>query len=180
MVSPAADVYPKDLEREVVLKDGTSVHLRPIRSDDAVRLIRLYERLSRQSAYQRFFTTMKRLPPDWAGVLARVDYVRRLALVVSSSADPDAEIVAVGRYEPAPEAGTVEVAFAVEDAWQNRGPGSVLFLALLAAAVARGIGRFRAFVLADNRRMLDLIVRFTDIRERSMDAGVVELLFAPR
>jgi GNAT superfamily N-acetyltransferase len=179
MASPAAGTYPHDLERDVVLKDGTSVRLRPIRSDDAPRLIRLYERLSQRSAYQRFFTVMKRLPPDWARVAATVDYVQRLALVALPGPDPAAEIVAVGRWEPTAEPAVVEVAFAVEDGWQNRGLGSVLFRTLLEAAVARGFRRFRAFVLGDNRRMLDLITRFTDVRERSMQAGVVEVLFAP-
>jgi hypothetical protein len=35
-------------------------------------------------------------------------------------------------------------------------------------------------VLADNRRMLDLIVRFGDIRERKTEQGITEILFTPR
>jgi hypothetical protein len=35
-------------------------------------------------------------------------------------------------------------------------------------------------VLGDNRRMLDLLTRFTDIRERQLEAGVVSLLFERR
>jgi len=43
-----------------------------------------------------------------------------------------------------------------------------------------GIRRFRAYVLADNRRMLDLMTRFTNIRERKLEAGVVTLDFERR
>ena len=50
----------------------------------------------------------------------------------------------------------------------------------LDAAEARGIRRFRAYVLADNSRMLDLLSRFTEIRERHLEAGVVNLLFERR
>jgi hypothetical protein len=47
-------------------------------------------------------------------------------------------------------------------------------------AEARGITMFRASVLADNPRMLDMIARFGDIRRRTMEYGVVELLFTAR
>jgi len=72
--------YPKELEREIVLRDGARLRLRPIRPEEQDRLIELYGRLGSHTAYQRFFTVMKRLPPDWARLLANVDYQRRLAL----------------------------------------------------------------------------------------------------
>jgi RimJ/RimL family protein N-acetyltransferase len=180
-VEPAdAAPYPTELERDVTLKDGTRVHLRPIRPDDAPRLGALYERLSRYTAYQRFFTVMKRLPPDWALILATVDYRQRLALVVEFETVAGFELIAVGRYEPTVEPDTVEVAFVVQDGWQNKGLGTILFQEVLRAATARGIRRFRAYVLADNRRMLDLIARFGNVTERKTEQGVTELLFAPR
>ena len=93
--------------------------------------------------------------------------------------DPDA-LIAVARYEPAGEVGAAEVAFVVQDDWQDRGLGTVLFSELLAAAQMNGIQRFRAWVLADNRRMLDLIARLGDVSQRSIDQGVVELSFTAR
>lgn len=38
----------------------------------------------------------------------------------------------------------------ISDDWQDRGLGSVVLADLLAATEARGIRRFRAYVLADN------------------------------
>jgi RimJ/RimL family protein N-acetyltransferase len=172
--------YPRELERDVTLKDGTALHIRPIRPEDAPRLIEFYDRLSRHSAYQRFFSIMKRLPPDWARMLATVDYRRRLALVAERGPAPAPELVGVGRYEPTEDPNTVEVAFVVQDGLQGQGLGAILLEHLLDAAEARGIHRFRAYVLADNRRMLDLLTRLTDIRERQLDAGVVTLLFERR
>ena len=172
--------YPRELEREVTLKDGTRLHLRPIRPEDAPRLIDFYDHLSQHTAYQRFFTIMKRLPPDWARLLATVDYQRRLAIVAESGPATAPELVAVARYEPTSDPETAEVAFVVHDRLQGRGLGLVLLNHLLEAGEARGIRRFRAYVLADNTRMLDLIARFTDIRERSLDAGVADILFERR
>lgn len=172
--------YPTDLESDVTLKDGTELHLRPIRPEDAPRLIDFYDRLGRHTAYQRFFSIMKRLPPDWARLLATVDYRSRLALVAERGPAPAPELVGVGRYEPTEDPNTVEVAFVVQDGLQGQGLGAILLQHLLEAAEARGIRRFRAHVLADNRRMLDLLTRFTEIRERQLDAGVVTLLFERR
>ena len=58
------------------------------------------------------------------------------------------------------------MAFVILDAWQNRGLGTILFQALLAAGAARGFRRFRAWILADNMRMLDLIHRYGDIEQQ--------------
>ena len=174
--------YPRELVQDVKLRDGSYIHIRPIRPEDAPRLQELYGRLSRDTAYHRFFTVMKRLPPDWAQVLATVDYRRRLALVAEHDGPPGVgvEIIAVGRYEPTDEPDTVEVAFVVEDGWQGRGLGTILVREVLDSSAARGIRRFRAYVLSDNRRMLDLITRFGDVRERKTEQGVTELLFTRR
>lgn len=172
--------YPRELEREVVLRDGARLRLRPIRPEDQDRLITFYDRLSRHTAYQRFFTVMKRLPPNWAHLLANVDYERRLALLAEHGLPEDPELVGVARYEPTGQADMAEIAFVIQDGWQNRGLGTLMLDALLAAAEARGIRRFRAYVLASNARMIDLLVRFTDVQERRMESGVTELLLARR
>lgn len=172
--------YPRELEQDITLKDGTGLRLRPIRPEDAPRLIEFYDRLSRHTAYQRFFTVMKRLPPDWARLHAAVDYRRRLALVVERGPVDAPELLAVARYEPTDDPETAEVAFVVQDGFQGRGLGVLLLDRLLEAGEARGMRRFRAYVLADNTRMLDLLARFTDIRERRVDGGVADILFERR
>lgn len=172
--------YPRELERDVRLRDGSLVHLRPIRPDDRDRLIQLYDRLSYDTAYHRFFTVMKRLPPDWAQILATVDYRRRLALVAERPTAAGPELVGVARWEPAGRLDTAEVALVVQDAWQGKGLGRILLDALLAAAEARGIRRFVAWVLADNTRMLGLLSRHTDIESRRLSEGVVEVVFRRR
>ena len=172
--------YPKELEREIVLRDGARLRLRPIRSEDQDRLIAFYDRLSRHTAYQRFFTVMKRLPPDWAHLLANVDYQSRLALIAEHGPAEAPELVGVARYEPTDRPDTGEVAFVIQDGWQNRGLGTIMLDELLAAAEARGIRRFRAWVLANNTRMIDLLSRFTDVGERRTESGVTELVLTRR
>jgi RimJ/RimL family protein N-acetyltransferase len=179
MGAPMA-AYPEELEREIVLRDGARLHLRPIRPEDQDRLVAFYDRLSRHTAYQRFFSVMKRLPPDWAHLLANVDYQRRLALLAEHGPPDAPELVGVARYEPTDREDTAEIAFVIQDGWQNRGLGTILLDELLAAAEARGIRRFRAWVLASNARMIDLLMRYTDVRERRTESGVTELLLTRR
>jgi RimJ/RimL family protein N-acetyltransferase len=169
--------YPAELEHDVVLKDGRVVRIRPIRPDDAWRLQDLHSRLSVNTAYQRFFSVVKRLPPDWARTLATVDYQRRLALVAEDPAGTG-ELIAVGRYDAIDESDAVEVAFVVQDSWQNGGLGTIIFKEILRAAAVRSYRCFRAYVLADNQRMLDLITRFTRIESRKVEQNVIDLRFA--
>ena len=179
MGAPMA-AYPKELEREIALPDGARLRLRPIRPEDQDRLIAFYDRLSRHTAYQRFFAAMRRLPPDWAHFLANVDYERRLALIAEHGPADEPELIGVARYEPTNQVDTAEIAFVIQDRWQNRGLGTRMLDALLTAATARGIRRFRAYVLASNMRMIDLLVRFMDVQERVTQSGVTELLLTRR
>lgn len=172
--------YPRELVRTVTLKDGVSVRIRPIRPDDEPRLVDLYERLSRHTAYQRFFTVLRRLPTDWYHFFANVDYVRRLALVAERETVAGPQIIGVGRYEPSDEPDMAELAFVVEDGWQGRGLGARLLEAVLEAADARGRRRFRAYVLADNYRMLRLLATRTLVEERRTEEGVTGLRFRRR
>jgi acetyltransferase len=162
--------------KPVMLTDGTQVTLRHIRPEDESALTALYERLSPQTAYQRFFTVMRRLPPDWAHILANVDYDRRTAI---AALGPGGELIGVARYIYDERAQEAEIAIVIEDRWQGRCLGTRLLGELIAYAEARGIRRFRAYVLGDNLRMFKLIRRVTTILERQLDSGVVSLLLAP-
>jgi RimJ/RimL family protein N-acetyltransferase len=176
---PTPNRYPEELEREVTLADGTLLRIRPVVPEDETRLMTFHGRLSLHTAYQRFFTHLKRLPPDWAHFFANVDYCQRMALVAERSWDWRPELVGVARYEPPDEEGIAEMAIVLQDYWQGRGLGAMLLEDLLRAGEACGIHRFRALVLADNDRMLALLSRVANIQQRTTDQGVVNVVFTP-
>jgi GNAT superfamily N-acetyltransferase len=148
--------YPLDLERDVTLRDGSTIRLRPIRPDDVGRLQAFHGRLSRDSIFFRFFSPLPVLTDERAAYFTTVDYDRRLALVATVG-DADAEeILGVVRYDRV-GADRAEVALIVEDRMQHHGIGSVLLEAIIAAARTRGVRTFSADVLAENRRMLRLL-----------------------
>ncbi|MEV5826191.1 GNAT family N-acetyltransferase [Spirillospora sp. NPDC052242] len=165
--------YPVQWEADVVLSDGGTAHLRPIRRDDAELLRVFYARLSPESIYYRFFSPRPRLTDREIEHFTGVDYDRRVGLIATIGE----EMVAVVRYDrlaDAPE--TAEVAFLVEDAHQGRGIGNVLLEHIAAAARERGVRRFVASVLPDNRRMTRVFREAGYQAEQRFEEGVIELV----
>lgn len=171
-VSPDPARYPRELERDVVT-GGLRYHVRPIRPEDAPRLVRLHARLSTRSVYLRFFSVHPTLSDAEVARFTVVDYERRLALVATVGD----EIIGVARYDRAPGDSEAEVAFVVDDVHQHRGVGSELLDQLADAALARGVTTFRAETLAENRTMLDVFHHAGFPVTSSTASGVVTLRF---
>jgi GNAT superfamily N-acetyltransferase len=147
--------YPGADEQDVALKDGTAMHLRPIREGDEAGLLALYDRLSPESLYFRFFAVPDK-DAGKAAYLTHVDYEERYAVVAEAAG----AIVGVARWERlADRPGHAEVAFTVADEFQGRGLGGILFRRLAALARGREITIFEAEVLKNNERMLRVFER---------------------
>jgi acetyltransferase len=165
--------YPKHWEADVVLTDGGTAQLRPIRPDDADRLQAFHARLSPQTVYNRFFAYRPVLSDADVARFTVVDHDRRGALVAMLRD----EIIGVVRYEGLKNGTDAEVAFIVEDAHQGRGLGPLLLEHLAAAARERGIERFVASVLPGNRAMLSVFRSAGYEVSRQLEEGYVELDF---
>jgi acetyltransferase len=124
-----------------------SVTARPIRDDDADRVVRFFERLSTDTVYKRFFTAMPRLNPRMLRYLVDVDHDRRETLVALCRD----EIIAMAGYDRVGDRPTVaEAAVVVEDGWQRHGVGRFLLRQLGFRARQAGIQTFEATVLSTN------------------------------
>ncbi|MFF2266664.1 GNAT family N-acetyltransferase [Cellulosimicrobium cellulans] len=180
------DRYPVEWEADVVLRDGTTTHVRPIRPEDADALQRFHVGQSERSTYLRFFAPMERLSERDLERFTRVDHVDRVALVAVRPRDgadvgaPDAEagaqedIIGVARFDRT-GASEAEVAFNIADSAQGRGLGSVLLEHVAAAARERGVRRFTAEVLPQNGKMLAVFREAGyDVRQQ-MDDGFVQV-----
>lgn len=138
---------------DVALKDGSTVHIRPIRPEDLEGMLALWERLSPETIRLRFFapTTMD------AGRIryfTELDYQQRFALV----AELGGRLIGVARFDRlAEDPQAAEFAVLVEDAHQGRGIGTALLRALMTPARDLGIQQFHGEVLAENTSMLRVI-----------------------
>ena len=165
-----AQPYPDHWEADVVLSDGGTAHLRPIAPSDAELLQAFHARLSPESIYFRFFAPYPRLSPRDIARFTTVDYDNRVALIATIGG----EMVAVVRYDRiTPD--EAEVAFLVEDAHQGRGLASIMLEHLAAAAQERGVKRFIADTLPENRRMVNVFREVGYTAQQRFDEGVIRL-----
>ncbi|MHB1855279.1 MAG: bifunctional acetate--CoA ligase family protein/GNAT family N-acetyltransferase, partial [Acidimicrobiales bacterium] len=163
---------PDQWESDVVLSDGSTLHLRPIRPQDADRLIELHSRLSPTTIYYRFFNYHPRLADKEVARFTEVDYTDRMAFVAVAG---PGRLVAVARYDRVAGSDSAEAAFVVDDPYQGKGLGTLLLEYLAAYARAQGLRRFVADTLTDNRAMRD-VFRHAGFAETSkFEDGVVRI-----
>jgi acetate---CoA ligase (ADP-forming) len=134
-----------------VLRDGSTVRVRPVRRDEQGAMRAFLETISPESIAFRFFGIPSRdWVVDWS---VDVDYSDRYALVAESGSPP--KIIAHAAYTRQDDR-RAEVAFLVADAWQGRGISTILLAHLAALAEEHGISSFTAEVLPANHRMIEV------------------------
>ena len=149
MASNELDRYAVD----AVLKDGLTVHIRPIRPDDNDRMMQMWERFSSETIRMRFFAP-RRMTADQMRFFTNVDYKDRFALV----AETGGKLVGVSRFDRLiDKPGVAEFAVVVEDAEQGRGIGTALVRALAEPAADLGITGFEGDILRENSRMIQML-----------------------
>ncbi|MER7708255.1 GNAT family N-acetyltransferase [Kitasatospora sp. NPDC097605] len=172
--------YPQHWEADILLRDGGTARIRPITPADAGRLVEFYEQVSDQSKYFRFFAPYPRLSDKDVRRFTHHDFVHRVGLAVVVRD----RFIATVRYDridhdgrPSETGTDAEVAFLVQDAHQGRGVASALLEHIAAVAQERGIRRFQAEVLPENRKMVKVFTDAGYVQRRSFADGVVHLEF---
>jgi acetyltransferase len=151
----ADKAYPAWLETNERLRDGTDIHLRPLRPEDEPLLQDLAAHMSPEDLRLRFFAAVRGLSHAVAERLAHVDYDRAMAFVALKG-----EVaLGVARFhaEPDPQlklGRRAEYAIAVRSDWKGRGLGYLLMTRLIAVAQEWGVGELVGQVLSENNRML--------------------------
>jgi acetate---CoA ligase (ADP-forming) len=159
---------------DIVLRDGSTLALRRAVEGDTAAIVRFFEGLSRQSLYQRFLG-FPRLEAKTLSCLVPQDASAGTALVGESAG----RIVAFAGFYPRDGSGDrAEVAFAIADALQGRGIGTRLLERLADIARERGIRSFDAFVLGENRRMMDVFLESGYRITSRIEQGVVHVTLA--
>jgi acetyl coenzyme A synthetase (ADP forming)-like protein len=163
--------YPRHREADVALRDGSTIHVRPVRPDDLDAVAAFFRGLSGESRWFRFFSGF--VDTDRAARSSvDVDYADRYALVTTFG--PDAEVVGHAIYlTTAP--GRAEIAFAVADAFQGRGVATILLAHLAEVAADRGIETFTAEILPQNHRMIEVFRQSGFQVEMKAEPGLITI-----
>jgi len=146
--------YPEELEHVDSLKDGTEIFFRPIKPTDEPALSEMLYSLSEESVHTRYMTRTVAFPHRDVQHLTNIDYKNDLAIVGVVPGVSDEEIVAIAEYFLDPKTQAAEVAFLVQDEWQQKGMGTFLLDYITKIAKQRGVKRFYAKVLPNNKPML--------------------------
>jgi acetyltransferase len=146
--------YPRELESDASLRDGTPLRLRPVRPEDEPSLRDLAGHMKPEDLRLRFFTPIRGLPHALAARLSQIDYDREMAIIARLAADGTA--LGVARFAADPDNRRAEFAVALRSDWKGRGLGYLLMQRIIAIARQRGIAEIIGDVLHENQPMLKL------------------------
>jgi acetyl coenzyme A synthetase (ADP forming)-like protein len=160
--------------RDVILRDGSTLRLRPPLASDVDALVDFFARLSERSVYLRFhgFPTVSAatvepfIEPDWED---------SGALMGTFSSDDDERVVALANFVRLRDPACAEVAFTVADEFQGLGVGTRLLEQLAESAAEAGVSTFVADVLPDNAPMLRVFEDAGFDISRRLEGGTTEV-----
>ena len=167
---------PSALTRDVILRDGTTLRLRPPEHTDEEALVAFLAGLSEGSRRMRFHAAVHADPelvrpyldPDWSesgGLLGELE------------GGDGARVVALATWSRLRDPARAEVAFAVADDVQGRGIGTRLLEQLAETAGDAGVVEFVAEVLPENTAMLSVFRDAGFEAVRTSEGGTVEIRF---
>jgi len=160
--------------KTITLRDGARVMLRSIAPEDKPLLAAIFDRLSEESRYRRFFTTKTQLSTAELDYFVDLDHTDHEAIVAIDRSS--GEGLGVARYIRSNEdPHAAEVAVTVADDWQGRGLGRALLDRLTYRARRAGVRRFSAMVQSDNPASLGLLAG-VGATERRVGGGLVDLV----
>jgi acetyltransferase len=158
--------YPSQHEQVWPMRGGGEYTVRPIHPDDASMLQEFVRKLSPESRYFRFVSSIQELPPTMLSRFTLIDYDREMALVAvcrerTTGADGEtvetSRVLGVSRYITNPDRASCEFSLVVADDFKGQGLGSRLMLSIMDFAREKGLADIEGLVLANNANMLKLM-----------------------
>jgi acetyltransferase len=171
VVSP----YPAQYESRVNVAGVGDLMIRPIRPEDAHLLQDLFEILSPQSIYFRFFSPVKQLSQSMLARFTQIDYDREIALVAIQESGSAEKMLGAARVILQHNLQDAEFAVLVGDPWHGKGIGAQMLSKCLDIARERRFRTIWGTVLADNKGMLALGRKLGFTIKRAGQSGEFEL-----
>ncbi|MGE3779741.1 MAG: GNAT family N-acetyltransferase, partial [Pirellulaceae bacterium] len=148
--------YPEEFQRQVPLKDGTEVLLRPIKPEDEPMWHELVANCSQESLWFRFRYLFKETTHEMATRFCFLDYDREIAIVAEIEQGTTRHLIGVGRLVANTDHTDAEYAVLVADAYQGQGLGSLLTDFCLEICQRWNINTVVAETAPENHRMIAL------------------------
>ena len=146
--------YPDEYEFCDRLKDGRKILVRPIRPEDEDLHYELFNSLSRQTNYFRFFSFRRDLTHEQAARFTQIDYDREMAIIALLKENNQERSIGVNRLTYQARSDQYEFAIVIADEFQSTGVGAILMRRLLEIARDRHVKQIIGIVLAENLKMI--------------------------
>ncbi|MBN1363520.1 MAG: GNAT family N-acetyltransferase [Syntrophaceae bacterium] len=171
----SGSLYPSKLCTAHEFKDGLKVSFRPIKPSDEEKMRDLFYRFSDQAVYSRYFTSIKTMPHKKMQEYVNVNYRLVMSIVGVVDVFGTEKIIAEARYARPKQDSFADVAFVVDENYQNMGIASYLLELLIRIAREEGIQGFTANVLASNKSMLKVFEKAPFPVNTVLTQGIYEL-----
>jgi len=176
-VSSHAANYPVELETVKTFKDNLELMFRPIKPSDEDMMRRLFYDFPDESKYLRYFAKVSIMPHREMQKYVNIDYDSTLSIVGVLKRDRAETIVAEARYSYDAAEQTYEMAFIVDERYQNRGISTFMLGYLLKIAKERGIQTLSASILPVNEKMLKVFQKAGIQPVSKYEDGVIRMRF---
>ena len=153
-------LHPSTYRENWTSRDGRTVLLRSITSEDKQIEKELIDGLSLKSSRYRFFHVIKEATEEMVNKFCDIDYKNEIAIIAEYNANEKKRNVGVVRLfiDPGQRAG--EFAILVADSFQGSGLGTKFMETLIKVAREKGMKSIYGIVMEDNDKMLTLMKEF--------------------
>ena len=149
--------YPNKYMKNVKLKDGTKVLLRPIKPEDENLWHDMFKSFSEESVRYRFFRIIKETPHEMRTRYCNIDYDREIGIVAEVKDENKRRFLGVTRIIDSPSKNNeAEFALIVSDEWHRLGLGSEFVDYTIEVAKDKQLKKLYGIVLKDNTPMISL------------------------
>ncbi|MES2344575.1 MAG: bifunctional acetate--CoA ligase family protein/GNAT family N-acetyltransferase [Chlamydiota bacterium] len=169
---PAIRPYPIEYITTAKIKNGTLVHLRPIRPEDEPLLISFHKELSDETIRSRYFEFMsleERTAHERLIQICHSDYDREITLV----AETEGHIVGIARYSKIYGTPNVELKLTIIDKFQHQGLGTKMLEKIIAIATQENIAKISMNILNENDAMIHLCKKFKFTMKPTEDSSII-------
>ncbi|MCP3941777.1 MAG: GNAT family N-acetyltransferase [Desulfobacteraceae bacterium] len=174
-LADSAHFYPAEIATQHRFKNGLHVHFRAIKPSDEDQMRRLFYRFSDKAIYYRYFSPIKTMPHAKMQAYVNVDY-RDVLSVVGLVGEPGQQtIIAEARIAKYPGKPFVDIAFVVDEEYQDHGIATFLYQMLARLGKERGAVTMTADILASNRTMLKVFEKGVFPVTAKLESGVYAL-----
>jgi acyl-CoA hydrolase len=170
--------YPVHINEVQTFKNNIQIRFRPIKPSDEEQMRRLFYRFSDEAVYYRYFSSVKTMPHAKMQAYVNVDWANTMSLVGLEGKPGQGRIIAEARFLCDTKGQWAEVAFVVDEAYQNIGISSYLFKVLVRIARDQGLKGFYAEVLSSNAAMMKVFKKSGLVVHSELDEKVYKVTIA--